>query len=76
MSGKKNIEKKLGMWGFDKIVGEDGKIHASDYYCVGCYQNKKKTPAEVFWPNIDPDIPSAPYCRPCKEKNVMKILLG
>ncbi|PJE81771.1 hypothetical protein COU58_00395 [Candidatus Pacearchaeota archaeon CG10_big_fil_rev_8_21_14_0_10_32_42] len=70
------LEKKLGVWGIDVVVGEDNQIFAKNYYCVSCYKQNKKIPAEVFWPCIDPDIPSAPYCRPCKEKNVMEILLG
>jgi len=34
---------------------------ASDYKCCKC----KKRQAVAFWPCIDPDIPSHPYCQVC-----------
>lgn len=76
MTGEKNIEKKLGVWGIDEVVGNDDKLHASDYYCIDCYKKRKKIPAEAFWPMIDPDIPYAPYCRPCIDRNNMKIIMS
>jgi len=39
------------------------QIKASDCKCIVCGKQ-----AEVFWPNIDPDIPSHPYCQECVEK--------
>lgn len=59
------LDKKLGVWGKDEIVGEDKRIHAEDYYCVRCYEKKKEIPAEKFWPNADIDIKNFPYCVPC-----------
>lgn len=59
----KTIDKKLGIWGKDKIVREDGKTHAEDYYCVKCYREKKKVSATGFFPIFDPDIPFYPFCQ-------------
>jgi len=28
----------------------------------------------VFWPNIDPDIPSHPYCRKCLDEQQIQML--
>lgn len=36
------------------------KVHASDCQCCKCGDQ-----AVAFWPCVDPDIPSRPYCRPC-----------
>jgi len=69
------LEKKLGVWGIDKIAHEDNQVFAKDYYCVECYRKDKKVPGEVFWPCIDPDIPSYPYCKPCKDNLQMKLLI-
>jgi hypothetical protein len=69
------LDKKLGIWGKNKIVGEDGKFHASDYYCVGCYQDKREVPAEGFFPVFDVDIPVFPYCNKCIEKMRINIIL-
>ncbi|MBS3085041.1 hypothetical protein J4411_03985 [Candidatus Pacearchaeota archaeon] len=76
MAIEKNLEKKLGVWRVDKIVGEDKQAFASDYYCVKCYKENKLVQAEVFWPIIDPDIPAYPYCRPCKNKLCLKLILA
>ncbi|MDP3966243.1 MAG: hypothetical protein Q8Q04_01800 [archaeon] len=70
------LEKKLGFWGIDRIVREDNKIYAEDYYCFKCYRESKKVRAEVFWPNIDLDITPVPYCKPCKDELAIKIILG
>lgn len=46
---------------------------ASDCKCCVCGQQ-----AVAFWPVIDPDIPSNPYCRKCLDKTkaaVMRELL-
>lgn len=47
-----------------------GIVKASDCKCCVC-GNK----AEVFWPVIDPDIPSHPYCRTCVEKEKAKLMI-
>ena len=39
------------------------KINASDCKCCICGKQ-----AVAFWPVIDPDIPSEPYCRECLDK--------
>ena len=36
------------------------KTKATDCVCVECGKQ-----AVAFWPCIDPDIPSYPYCREC-----------
>lgn len=38
-------------------------IEAKDCKCVECGK-----PAVAFWPVIDPDIDSHPYCRKCLDK--------
>lgn len=41
----------------------------------GVTRKTKKVPGEVFWPCIDPDIPSYPYCKRCKDKLQMKLFI-
>lgn len=47
-------------------------VRASDCTCIECGK-----PAVAFWPVVDPDIPSHPYCRECldraKDKLIRKI---
>ncbi len=62
---RKNLNKKLGVWEKDKIIRGDNKVHAEDYYCVRCYEEKKLIQAEKFWPNVDIDIKNYPYCKKC-----------
>ncbi len=52
------------------IFGTKGKVVlASDCTCCVCGK-----PAVAFWPNIDPDIPSRPYCRQCLDNEQVKAL--
>jgi hypothetical protein len=48
-------------------------MKASECKCIECGQQ-----AVAFWPCIDPDIPSHPYCRKCldkaKQEAIIKIL--
>lgn len=44
--------------------------HARDEKCSDCGE-----PAEVYWPVVDPDIPSYPYCRECAEKRKTELLI-
>jgi hypothetical protein len=46
------------------------KIYAKDCKCVVCGEQ-----AEVFWPVIDPDIPSHPYCRTCARSAQIKVYI-
>lgn len=46
------------------------KIYVKDYKCCKCGK-----PAVAFWPCIDPDIPSEPYCRECLDKTKREITL-
>lgn len=46
-----------------KLTSKDKLIHASDFKCVECGKQ-----AEVFFPVMDPDIPSYPYCKKCADK--------
>ena len=49
------------------------KMKASECKCCECGKQ-----AVAFWPIVDPDIPSFPYCRKCldeaKEKMIVEIL--
>lgn len=44
------------------------KKKASDYTCVECSK-----PAVAFYPCVDPDIPSHPYCADCLEKAMVSM---
>ena len=46
-----------------KLTSKDKPIHASDFKCVECGEQ-----AEVFFPVMDPDIPSYPYCKKFADK--------
>ena len=59
----------------ERKVDDNNKLIASDYYCVKCYREGKETRAEFFWPIIDPDIKSRPYCRSCIDKLVISLIL-
>lgn len=43
---------------------------AKDCKCIECDNN-----AVAFWPVIDPDIPSNPYCRKCLDSAKLKVML-
>ena len=45
-------------------------MKASECKCVECGK-----PAVAFWPVIDPDIPSNPYCRECLDKAKLRVLM-
>ena len=45
-------------------------MKASDCKCCKCGKQ-----AVAFWPVIDPDIPSQPYCRECLDKVKLKLLI-
>ena len=45
-------------------------IKAATKKCIVCGKQ-----AVAFWPCIDPDIPSQPYCRECLNKAKMKVLI-
>ena len=40
--------------------------------CKCCQCGKQ---AVAFWPVIDPDIPSQPYCRECLDKVKIRVLI-
>ena len=44
-------------------------MKASECKCIGCGKQ-----AVAFWPIIDPDIPSYPYCRKCLDKAKMRAI--
>ena len=46
------------------------QVKASDCKCCECGEQ-----AVAFWPCIDPDIPSHPYCRKCLDKAQTKLIL-
>lgn len=71
----KNLDKKLGVWGKDKII-RDNKFYAVDYYCVRCYGENKRIGAEKFWPNVDVDIESFPYCKRCIDDLNSELLIS
>lgn len=43
---------------------------ASECKCVVCGRQ-----AVAFWPCVDPDIKSLPYCRECLDKAKMELLI-
>lgn len=45
-------------------------IKASDCKCCECGKS-----AVAFWPVIDPDIPSNPYCRKCLDKAKAELMI-
>lgn len=45
-------------------------MKATECKCVECGQ-----PAVAFWPLIDPDIPTYPYCRKCLDKAKIELLI-
>lgn len=51
-------------------MGNSKIVKASDCCCCICGQQ-----AVAFWPVIDPDIPSSPYCRKCLDKEKAKLLI-
>lgn len=51
-------------------MSKDKMVYAKDYKCCVCGKQ-----AEVFWPVMDPDIPSNPYCRECVNKEKAKLLI-
>lgn len=46
-------------------------MNATECKCVECGKQ-----AEVFWPCIDIDVPSHPYCRKCVTIQQLKCLEG
>ena len=46
-------------------------MKASECKCIVCGKQ-----AVAFWPVIDPDIPSEPYCRECLDKAKMEAMLN
>jgi hypothetical protein len=52
-------------------MDENKEVKASDFKCCKC----KKESAVAFWPIVDPDIPSYPYCRKCLDKEKIKLLI-
>lgn len=49
---------------------EPAKIKARNRKCCVCGRR-----ACAFWPIIDPDIPSHPYCRKCLDKAKAELLM-
>ena len=45
-------------------------MKASDCKCCKCGKQ-----AVAFWPVIDPDIPSYPYCRECLDKAKLRAMI-
>ncbi len=45
-------------------------MKASECNCCKCGKQ-----VVAFWPVIDPDIPSHPYCRKCLDKEKMKLMI-
>lgn len=46
-------------------------MKASDCKCIICGKQ-----AVAFWPVIDPDIPSHPYCRKCLDKEKLEAMMA
>jgi len=47
------------------------KIYAKDCKCCVCGEQ-----ADAFWPMIDPDIPSRPYCMACMRSAQIKVFIA
>lgn len=45
-------------------------MKATECKCTVCGKQ-----AVAFWPVIDPDIPSYPYCRECLNKEKMSLMI-
>ena len=45
-------------------------MKANECRCCRCGKQ-----AVAFWPCIDPDIPSHPYCRKCLDKEKLEVLM-
>ena len=50
---------------------EDNLIYAKDRKCRDC-----EAQAVAFWPAIDPDIPSYPYCRKHLDKRQLELIIA
>ncbi len=46
------------------------KQYAKDFDCVVCGKQ-----AAVFWPVVDPDIPSHPHCKKCVKEARDRVLI-
>ena len=53
------------------FCGACGKKLPLQKECIECGKQ-----AVAFWPVIDPDIPSHPYCRKCLDKAKMEAMLN
>lgn len=54
------------------MTGRAAAMRASECKCVVC----KTAQAVAFWPCIDPDIRSRPYCRACLDKAQKELLVA
>lgn len=77
-----HCDDNINVWNEGAVISEtldikeqlDGYRHikfAKDCKCLECGK-----PAVAFWPCIDPDIPSHPYCRECLDKAKLEVILG
>jgi len=55
----------------DGQMPKSKQIKASDFKCCSC----KKEQAVAFWPCIDPDIQSHPYCRKCLDAAQTELMI-
>ena len=66
------LQQALRMCGLTDMA-DNFNMKSSDYKCIVCGK-----PAVDFWPPIDPDSPSRPYCRECldakKVEHIMNIM--
>ena len=49
---------------------KENVTYAKDCKCVECGKQ-----AVAFWPIVDPDIPSYPYCRECLDKAKHELMI-
>ena len=52
------------------MAQKNNVVHASECQCCVCGQA-----AVAYWPVIDPDIPSHPYCRECLDKAKLELMM-
>lgn len=51
------------------VKKKNDMVKATECKCCVCGEQ-----AVAFWPCIDPDIPSLPYCRKCLDKEKAEML--
>ena len=67
--GTGNYKASPDVGGCDQYKPKSKQVKASDCKCCECGAQ-----AVAFWPCIDPDTPSHPYCRKCLDKAKARLM--